>query len=42
MTHKAISGSVEFPALVIAAFVVRNAGVLLGLSALAFFILLSD
>jgi hypothetical protein len=35
MTHKALRESAAFPALVIAAFVVRNAGVLVGLSALA-------
>lgn len=42
MTNKGILESAEFPALVIAAFVVRNAGVLIGLSAVAFFILASD
>jgi len=35
MTHKAIRESAAFPALVIAAFIVRNASVLIGLSALA-------
>jgi hypothetical protein len=36
MTHKVIRETAAFPALVIAAFVVRNASVLAGLSALAF------
>jgi hypothetical protein len=35
MTHKDVRDLAEFPALVIAAFVVRNAGVLIGLAALA-------
>jgi hypothetical protein len=36
MTHKVIRETAAFPALVIAAFVVRNASVLVGLSALVF------
>lgn len=39
MTQKAIRESAEFPALVVAAFFVRNAGVLLALSTLALVIL---
>jgi hypothetical protein len=39
MTRKAIRDSGEFPALVAAAFVVRNAGVLIGLSAVALVLL---
>jgi hypothetical protein len=34
MTHKDVRDLAEFPALVIAAFFVRNAGVLIGLAAL--------
>ena len=36
MTHKDVRDLAEFPAIVIAAFAVRNAGVLIVLSALAF------
>ena len=35
MTPKVVRESAAFPALVIAAFIVRNASVLIGLSALA-------
>lgn len=39
MNVKTIRDVAEFPAVVIAAFVVRNAGVLMGLAALAMFAL---
>ncbi len=40
--NKVVRDSAEFPALVIAAFVVRNAGVLAGLAAMALFVLAAD
>lgn len=42
MTHKAIRDSAAFPAVVIAAFIVRNASVLVGLSALALVALVAN
>ena len=42
MTHKAVHDLAAFPAVVIAAFAVRNAGVLIVLSALAFVALASE